>query len=55
MGTHLKVLSERYPISTHMTGFRWFSKIFPSFTKLASALEGLNKEGVREILYLGIH
>ena len=28
MGTHLKVLSESYPMSTHMTGFRWFSKIF---------------------------
>ena len=30
MGTHLKVLSERYPMSTNMTGFRWFSKCFAS-------------------------
>ena len=28
MGTHLKVLSESYLMSTNMTGFRWFSKIF---------------------------
>ena len=28
MGTHLKVLSESFPMNTNMTGFRWFSKIF---------------------------
>ena len=28
MGTHLRVLSESYPMSTNMTGFEWFSKIF---------------------------
>ena len=28
MGTHLRVLSESYPMNTNMTGFRWFSKIF---------------------------
>ena len=28
MGTHLRVLSESYPINTNMTGFGWFSKIF---------------------------
>ena len=28
MGSHLKVLSESFPMSTNMTGFRWFSKIF---------------------------
>ena len=27
MGTHLKVLSEIYPMDTYMTGFRWFSEI----------------------------
>ena len=27
MGTHLRVLSESYPINTNTTGFRWFSKI----------------------------
>ena len=26
MGTHMRVLSERYPMNTNMTGFRWFSK-----------------------------
>ena len=29
-GTHLKILSESYPMSTNMTGFRCFSKIFSS-------------------------
>ena len=28
MGTHLRVLREGYQMSTNMTGFRWFSKIF---------------------------
>jgi len=28
MGTHLRVLSEGFPMSTNMAGFRWFSKIF---------------------------
>ena len=26
-GTHLRVLSESFPMNTNMTGFRWFSKI----------------------------
>ena len=46
MGTHLKVLSEGYPMNTNMTGFRRFSKIFFIFVlwaKLASVLKGLNK------------
>ena len=30
MGTHLRVLSESYPINTNMTKFRWFLKIFLS-------------------------
>ena len=30
MGTHLIVLGESYPMNTHITGFRWFSKIFAS-------------------------
>ena len=30
MDTHLRVLSKIYPISTNMTGFRGFSKIFAS-------------------------
>ena len=24
MGTHLRVLTESYPMNTNMTGFRWF-------------------------------
>ena len=28
MGTHLKVPSESFPMSTNMTGFRWISKFF---------------------------
>ena len=28
IGTHMKGLSERFPMSTNMKGFRWFSKIF---------------------------
>ena len=30
MGTHLKELSEIFPMNTNMTGFGWFSKIFAS-------------------------
>ena len=30
MGTRLTVLSESFPISTNMTVFGWFSKIFAS-------------------------
>ena len=30
MGTHLRVLSDSYPMDTNMTGFRCFSKIFKS-------------------------
>ena len=26
MGTHLRVLSKRYPMNTNMTGIRWFFK-----------------------------
>ena len=42
MSTHLKVLSESYPMNTNMIGFRWFSKNFVLWTKVASALDGLN-------------
>ena len=45
MGTHLRVLSEGYPMNTNMTRFRSFSKIFASlWTKVASALEGLKQQ-----------
>ena len=30
MGTHIRVLGESFPMNTNMTGFRWFSKIYPS-------------------------
>ena len=42
MGTHLRVLSESYPMSTNMTGFGWFSKSFVLWMKVVSALKGLN-------------
>ena len=28
MGTHLRVFSESYLMSTILAGFRWFSKVF---------------------------
>ena len=30
MAPHLRVLSESFPMSTNMTGFRWILKIFAS-------------------------
>ena len=45
MGTHLRVLSESYPMNTNIKGISWFSKIFASLyfgAKVASALEGLS-------------
>ena len=47
MGTHLRVLSESYPMYTNMTGFRWFSKnlcILVLWTKVAWALKGLSSK-----------
>ena len=47
MGTHLRVLRESYPMSTHMTRFRMFSKLFAFlvlWTDGALALEGLKEE-----------
>ena len=38
------VLSESFPMSTNMTGFKWFSKIFVLWTKVALALWGLRSE-----------
>ena len=40
MGTHLRVLSESYPMNTNKIGFQCFSKIFV-WTKVALTLEGL--------------
>ena len=45
MGTHLRVLSEGFPMNTNMPGFRWFSIHFcivVLWKKVASALEGLS-------------
>ena len=39
--THLRVLSESYPMNTNMTGFKRFSFIFALESEVASALEGL--------------
>ena len=46
MGTHLRVLYERYPMSTNMTGSRLFSKIcaLVLWTNEALTLKGLNKD-----------
>ena len=45
MGTHLIVLSESFPMSTNITGFRWFLKknvgVLVPWKKVASASEGL--------------
>ena len=41
MGTHLRVLSERFPMSTNMTGFRWFFKNHYILVLWMKALEGL--------------
>ena len=44
MCTHLRVLSKSYLMNTNMTGFRWFSKMFPSLCfgrKYPVALGGL--------------
>ena len=38
MGTHLRELSEGFPMNTNMTGFRWFSKIFASLALGESSL-----------------
>ena len=34
MGTHMRILSESYPIKTNMTGFRWFPKVLASLSAL---------------------
>ena len=50
MGTHLRVLGESYPMDTKMAGFRTFFKnlrVLVLWTKVASALEGLNHEALQ--------
>ena len=46
MGTHLRVLSESYPLNTNMIGFRGFQNLcslvlWTELKEVASALEGL--------------
>ena len=51
MDTHLRVLSESYPINTNMTGFRWFSKIVVFLC--CEQISGLkNIERVKLIIYM---
>ena len=38
MGTHLRVLSESYPMNTNMIGFRWFSSFLRPYALDESAL-----------------
>ena len=42
MGTHLRALSESYPMNTNMAWFKWF------WRKVASALEGLKSQSLIE-------
>ena len=44
MGTHLRVLSQSYPMNTNMTGLNGFEKTLLSsaLDKVASVLEGLS-------------
>ena len=53
MVTHLRVLSENYPMHTNMTGFKWFSKIFVLvlWTKVVAALEGLRSPPLAEVVF----
>ena len=46
MGTHLRVLSKRYPMNTNMTGFGWCFKnlcVRVLLSKVALELEGLKQ------------
>ena len=40
IATHLRVLSKSFPMNTDTKGFRWFSKIFVLWAKVASAFGG---------------
>ena len=56
MGTHLRVLGKSNSMNTHMTGFRWFSKIFVpcALAKIASALEGLTTTAAAVEVYSSV-
>ena len=53
LGTHLRVLSKSYTLSTDMTGFKWFSKIFASlcFGKMLSHQGLINKKGLIQTVH----
>ena len=54
MGTHLRVLSESYPMNADMIGYRWLSKIFAFsvlWRKVALALEGLKHELIDKTIW----
>ena len=52
MGTHSRVFSESYPMNTYMRGLNSFKTVGVRvlWTKVASALEGLNMFGLRTII-----
>ena len=49
MGTHLRLLSESYPLNnTNMTGFEWFSKNLMGFTNK-------NRTNLIEVISINLH
>ena len=48
IGTHMRVLSESFPMDTIMTGVRWFLEnfVFVHWAKEASALKGCDNATV---------
>ena len=55
MGTHLKVLSESYPMNTNTTAFRWLSKICASvWTRVARLSIGRVKAGAHRGFGFGV-
>ena len=52
MGSHLRVLSESYPMNTNMTGLRWFVGrcVHVLWAKIASALEGLMPKAISKLI-----
>ena len=53
MGTHLRVLSESYPMNTNMTGFGCFYKIFASLGEFSRSIEWDNIP--RDITEIDVH
>ena len=57
MGTHLRVLSESFPMNTNMTRFRDGFKnicVHVLWAKVASALEGLTLKHLKNTLCLSL-